>query len=161
MRAAKGLFVYNKTNFHYLPQNIAFDDFKSGKFSTSGMSLILIDSVNHRILDVIKDCGAGQLHAYLTDKEVIDRLLALSDELRDAYAFYQRILYAIKTRDEAKLKSVLYPTQNDAQYRSLPKAMKKVQTIKSKPLSARHTGSVVSKTFVYVFSSHSRIVSTQ
>lgn len=31
-------------------------------------------------------------HAYLTDKEVIDRLLALSDELRDAYAFYQVIL---------------------------------------------------------------------
>ena len=32
--------------------------------------------------------------AYLTDKEVIDRLLALSDELRDAYAFYQEIFYA-------------------------------------------------------------------
>ena len=126
-------------------------------------------------------------HAYLTDKEVIDRLLALSDELRDAYAFYQGILYAIETRDEAELKSVLYPTKNDAQYRSLPKAMKKarrtirkhfdeiinslsthsqidrskVQTIKSKPLSARHTGPIVSKTVVYVFLSHSRIVSTQ
>ncbi len=37
----------------------------------------------------------------------------------------------------------------------------KVQTIKSKQLSARNTGSVVSKTFVYVFLSHSRIVSTQ
>ena len=33
MRAAEGLFVYNKTNFHYLPQNIAFDDFKSGRFA--------------------------------------------------------------------------------------------------------------------------------
>ncbi|WP_210114195.1 hypothetical protein, partial [Weissella confusa] len=42
-------------NFHYLPQNIAFDDFKSGRFATSGMSMILIDSVNHRILDVMKD----------------------------------------------------------------------------------------------------------
>ena len=40
MRAAEGLFVYNKTKFHYLPQNIAFDDFKSGKFATSGMSMI-------------------------------------------------------------------------------------------------------------------------
>ena len=50
-------------------------------------------------------------HAYLTDKEVIDRLLALSDELRDAYAFYQWILYASETRDEAELKSVLYPTK--------------------------------------------------
>lgn len=37
----------------------------------------------------------------------------------------------------------------------------KVQTIKSKQLSARNTGSVVSKTFVYVFLSHSRIISTQ
>ncbi|MCT1173935.1 transposase [Lactococcus lactis] len=79
------------------------------------------------------------------------------------------------------------PQKNDAQYRSLPKAMKKArrtirkhfdeiinsfiygysngpiegQTIKSKQLSARHTVSVVSKTFVYVFLSHSRIVSTQ
>ncbi|WP_045627722.1 ISL3 family transposase, partial [Lacticaseibacillus paracasei] len=64
MRAAEGLFVYNKTNFHYLPQNIAFDDFKSGKFATSGMSMILIDSVNHHILDVMKERGAGQLRAY-------------------------------------------------------------------------------------------------
>ncbi|WP_134644758.1 transposase [Weissella cibaria] len=45
-------------------KHIAFDDFKSGKFATSGMSMILIDSVNHRILDVMKDCGAGQLRAY-------------------------------------------------------------------------------------------------
>nr|WP_228117398.1 hypothetical protein [Leuconostoc mesenteroides] len=50
-------------------------------------------------------------NAYLTDKEVINRLLALSDELRDAYAFYQGILYAIETRDEVELKSVLYPTK--------------------------------------------------
>ncbi len=50
-------------------------------------------------------------HAHLTDKEVIDRLLALSDELRDAYAFYQGIIYAIETRDEAELMSVLYPTK--------------------------------------------------
>ena len=64
IRAAEGLFVYNKINFHYLPQNIAFDDFKSGIFATSGMSMILIDSVNHRILDVMKDRGAGQLRAY-------------------------------------------------------------------------------------------------
>ena len=64
MRAAEGLFVYNKTNFHYLPQNIAFDDFKSGKFATSGMSIILTDSVNYRILDVMTDRGAGQLRAY-------------------------------------------------------------------------------------------------
>ena len=28
------------------------------------MSMILIDSVNHRILDVMKDRGAGQLSAY-------------------------------------------------------------------------------------------------
>ena len=51
----------------------------------------------------------------------------LSDELRDAYAFYQGILYAIETRGEAELKSVLYPTKNDAQYCSLPKAMKKAR----------------------------------
>ena len=63
MRAAEGLFVYNKTNFHYLPQNIAFDDLKSVEFATSGMSMILIDAVNHHILDGMKDRGAGQLRA--------------------------------------------------------------------------------------------------
>lgn len=85
-------------------------------------------------------------HAYLTDKEVIDRLLALSDELRDAYAFYQGILYAIETRDEAELKSVLYPTKNDAQYRSLPKAMKKARrTIR------KHFDEIINS-FIYGFS---------
>lgn len=247
MHAAEGLFVYNKTNFHYLPQNIAFDDFKSGRFATSGMSMILIDSVNHRILDVMKDRGAGQLrayfnqyspaaraavktitvdlftpyramikdlfpnaniiadrfhvvtqayrelnkvrisvmkqfgsdskeyrqlkrfwkllmkhetaldyttrksrvnfqHAYLTDKEIIDRLLALSDELRDAYTFYQGVLYAIETRDGEELKRVLYPTKNDAQYRSLPKEMKKARrTIR------KHFDEIINS-FIYGFS---------
>ena len=85
-------------------------------------------------------------HAYLTDKEVIDRLLALSDELRDAYAFYQGILYAIETHDEAELKSVLYPTKNDAQYRSLPKAMKKARrTIR------KHFDEIINS-FIYGFS---------
>lgn len=70
----------------------------------------------------------------------------LSDELRDAYAFYQGILYAIETRDEAELKSVLYPTKNDAQYRSLPKAMKKARrTIR------KHFDEIINS-FIYGFS---------
>ncbi|MFT8833542.1 MAG: ISL3 family transposase, partial [Liquorilactobacillus ghanensis] len=38
MRFAKRLVKYVKPNYHWLPANIAFDDFKSGKFAQSGMS---------------------------------------------------------------------------------------------------------------------------
>lgn len=49
MRQSQGLFSYNKTTFHYLPQHIAFDDFKSGNFAeNNGMSMILMDSTTHR-----------------------------------------------------------------------------------------------------------------
>lgn len=66
-------FVYNETNSHCLPQNIDFKDSKSGKFATSGMSMILIDSVNHRILDVIKERGVAQLRAHFNQFSPTDR----------------------------------------------------------------------------------------
>jgi len=54
IRQAQGLFTYNKTTLRYLPQHIAFDDFKSGNFAeNSGMSMILIDSAPHRVLDIM------------------------------------------------------------------------------------------------------------
>ena len=62
MRQAQGLFTYNKTTFHYLPQHIAFDDFKSGNFAKiSGMSMILMDSATNRVLDIMLERGHNRL----------------------------------------------------------------------------------------------------
>lgn len=225
MRQADGLFSYNKTNFHYLPKHIAFDDFKSGKFSESGMSMILIDSTMHRVLDVMRNRGDGALaayfeqysvearrgvqtitidlftpyrkmikalfpnakiiadrfhvvtqayralnqiriqtmkkygsdsreyrqlkrfwkllmkketdldftarkkrinfqYSYLTDQEVVERLLQLSDELRDSYNFYQEIIFAVSRSNQDYLDAALFPDKNDAQYQHLAGQMK-------------------------------------
>src|SRR5699024_12268689 len=41
-----------KVNCNWLPSHLSLDDFKSGKrFSSSGMSMCLINAVNHRIID--------------------------------------------------------------------------------------------------------------
>ena len=37
-----------KPNYHWLPRHIAFDDFRSGRFAPSGMSMILVNIENHR-----------------------------------------------------------------------------------------------------------------
>src|SRR5699024_10151808 len=43
-----------KVNRNWLPSHLSLDDFKSGKrFSSSGMSMCLINAVNHRIIDII------------------------------------------------------------------------------------------------------------
>jgi transposase len=222
IRAAKGLFIYNQTNFNYLPKHLAFDDFKSGHFSPSGMSIILMDSSNHRVLDVISDRGSGlhtyfakyskqaretvktitvdlftpyrhmihelfpnaeiiadhfhvvvqaytalnqvriqvmkqfgshsreyrQLkkfwklilkdsnmlnfidhysrpnfrHAWLTDKEMVEQMVSLSPQLRDAYNFYQELLQAMHMRDYEYLNQVL-----NTPYFNLPSQMKKAR----------------------------------
>lgn len=62
MRQAQGLFTYNKMAFHYLPKHIAFDDFKSDNFAkNSDMSIILMDSVTHRVLDIMLGRGTNHL----------------------------------------------------------------------------------------------------
>ncbi|WP_010623366.1 transposase, partial [Paucilactobacillus suebicus] len=59
-----GLEEYLKPNYHFLPSHIAFDDFSSGRFSKSGMSILLVNIENHRTLDVIKDRGGNNLEKY-------------------------------------------------------------------------------------------------
>ncbi|WP_250787538.1 transposase, partial [Periweissella ghanensis] len=54
-RASKLWFQTNQPRFSWLPQHIAFDDFKSGSFAKAGMSVIVVDILRHRLLDVIKD----------------------------------------------------------------------------------------------------------
>lgn len=76
MRQAQGLFTNNKTNFHYLPQNIAFDDFKCGNFAKScGMSMNLMDRATHRVLDIMLERGENNLvFLLLTQLELVLKL---------------------------------------------------------------------------------------
>ena len=50
----------------WLPNTIAFDDFKSGRFATSGMSMILMNPVNHRTIDIIPENFAGFQTVFLS-----------------------------------------------------------------------------------------------
>lgn len=248
MRQAQGLFNYNKTTFHYLPQHIAFDDFKSGNFAkSSGMSMILMDSATHRVLDIMLERGDNNLrhyfeqysysaragvktvtvdlfspyrqmihdlfphaqiiadrfhvvtqvyralnairiqtmksyglntrayrqlkrywklllkdettlnytdfrkrrnyhYAYLTDQEVVDRLLALSPELQAAYNFYQDILYAVRHKDFEQLQSTITVNLQLPRFRQLPEPMKKAR------LTLKHHLSEIENSFTYKFS---------
>lgn len=49
---------------HWLPATIAFDDFKSGKFNSSGMSMILMNPMDHRTIDIIRSRQSQDLRHY-------------------------------------------------------------------------------------------------
>lgn len=223
-RTLESVEEYFVPNRHWLPATIAFDDFKSGKFAVSVMSMLLMNPINHRPLDIIqsrnsrylknywlchyslqarravrsvvvdlfepyrhlihelfpnaiiiadhfhvvvqayqalqsiriqamnaygtgtheyrdlkrfwkllvqnvsqldfvhcyKRCNFG--YAYLTNSEVVDRLLSFSDDLKVAYEYYQTLLAVVHNSDEAALKALL--SQNRAM---LPKKLQKVQ----------------------------------
>src|SRR5699024_7391651 len=54
-----------KVNCNWLPSHLSLDDFKSGKrFSSSGMSMCLINAVNHRIIDIIPERNNKFLRNY-------------------------------------------------------------------------------------------------
>ena len=225
VQRASNMWFEDNNRFIWLPQHISFDDFKSGKFAKASMSIVLINSVDHRILDIIKDRAnlknyfnryslsarravktitvdlfspyrkmiselfpnaiiiadrfhvvlqayralnlvrinlmktfktnspeyrqlkrfnrlilkdSNELnytdrkprinyrHALLTDTEVIDRILALSIDLKTAYTFYQDILFGIKKRDKDYLLATIVANN------TLPVQMKRAQkTIKT------------------------------
>ena len=54
MRFLEELSTYLEPNHHYLPQNIAFDEFKSSNFSQSEISIIVMDITTHRSLDIVR-----------------------------------------------------------------------------------------------------------
>lgn len=53
-----------KPNRHWLPSTIAFDDFKSGQFAQSGMSMVLMNPMNHRTIDIIQSRRDRYLRSY-------------------------------------------------------------------------------------------------
>lgn len=63
-RQLEGLEDTFKTNPHWLPATIAFDDFKSGKFAQSKMSMILMNPQNHRTIDIIQSRNSHFMRDY-------------------------------------------------------------------------------------------------
>lgn len=55
-------------------------------------------------------------YAYLTEQEVIDRLLTLSPELRSVYNFYQDILYAMRYKDFEQLQTAVTTSTQEPRF---------------------------------------------
>ena len=63
-RVIQGLDHFFQPNFHWLPRHLAFDDFKSGRFAPSGMSMILMNIENKRTLDILLSRRSRYLRTY-------------------------------------------------------------------------------------------------
>ena len=63
-RKLRSLSSYFKINRHWLPQAICLDDFKSGSALHDGMSMVLMNAENHRVIDVIKSRKNQYLKSY-------------------------------------------------------------------------------------------------
>ena len=62
-RQLEGLEDTFKPNRRWLPATIAFDDFKSGQFAQSEMSMILMNPQNHRTIDIIQSRNSRFMRA--------------------------------------------------------------------------------------------------
>lgn len=63
-RQLTGLEDTFKPNRYWLPATIAFDDFASGKFAQSKMSMILMNPQNHRTIDIIQSRNSRFMRSY-------------------------------------------------------------------------------------------------
>lgn len=92
MRFAQEVSTYLEPNYHYLPQNIAFDDFKSGNFSASGMSIIVMDIATHRTLDIVRSRQNTYLRSYFLQYDRQARW-AVQTVTVDLYAPYRSFIH--------------------------------------------------------------------
>ena len=60
--------------------------------------------------------------SYLTETEVVDRLLAISPELKAAYSYYQELLSAYRDKDSEQFFQLLH-----SQLKELPKELQQVK----------------------------------
>lgn len=80
-----------KPNYHWLPRHIAFDDFKSGRFAPSGMSMILMNIENKRTLDIINSRSNTYLRNYFLRYDLSARL-AVRTVTVDLYTPYRSLI---------------------------------------------------------------------
>ena len=55
-----------KVNFHYLPETLCFDEFKSTKDAEGSMSFIYCDAKEHRIIDIVENRQLSYLRKYFS-----------------------------------------------------------------------------------------------
>ena len=83
-----------KPNYHWLPRHIAFDDFKSGRFAPSDMSIILMNIENKRTLDIILSRQKTYLRKYFLRYDYSARL-AVQTVTVDLYAPYRPLIHEL------------------------------------------------------------------
>lgn len=83
-----------KPNYHWLPRHIAFDDFKSGRFAPSEMSMILMDIENHRTLDIILSRRNRYLRNYFLRYDRAARL-SVRTVTFDLYTPYRHLIHEL------------------------------------------------------------------
>jgi transposase len=76
----------------WLPNTIAFDDFKSGRFAPSGMSMILMNPVNHRTIDIIPSRTSRAFRQYFYRHFTRRSRLSVSLVVIDLYGPYRRLI---------------------------------------------------------------------
>ena len=80
---------------NWLPRAIAFDDFKSGRFATSGMSMILMNPVNHRTIDVISSRTSKSLKQYFYRHFTRKARLSVKLVVVDLYQPYRPLIHEL------------------------------------------------------------------
>lgn len=83
-----------KPNYHWLPRHITFDDFKSGRFAPSGMSMILMNIENHRTIDIILSRRNRYLRNYFLRYDRAARL-AVRTVTVDLYTPYRHLIHEL------------------------------------------------------------------
>ena len=83
-----------KPNYHWLPRHIAFDDFKSGRFAPSDMSMILMNIENKRTLDIILSRRSRYLYNYFLRYDRSARL-AVQTVTVDLYTPYRHLIHEL------------------------------------------------------------------
>ena len=118
----------SKSNYHWLPRHIAFDDFKSGRFAPSGMSMILMNIENHRTLDIILSRRSRYLYHYFLRYDRSARL-AVQTVTVDLYTPYRHLIHelfphAIIIADHFHVVAQAYRALNQIRIKAMNKAGK-------------------------------------
>ena len=93
-RVITNLDQFFKPNYHWLPRHIAFDDFKSGRFAPSGMSMILMNIENKQTLDIILSRKNSYLRDYFLRYDRSARL-AVQTVTVDLYTPYRHLIHEL------------------------------------------------------------------
>ena len=82
-------------NRYWLPATIAFDDFKSGQFAQRGMSMILMNPLNHRTIDIIQSRQSNSLRHYFLMHYSFKARCAVKIVVVDLFQPYRRLIHEL------------------------------------------------------------------